>query len=252
MLEIILGFCLVCIVLATDPRSLTTLQPSTSSAVNESDYHGVAALSFMHYHLNTTISKDTSLSTNDQTRLMNKCTGTGMRDWVFQTSRCLHPRNLQALEVTCRDHHFPWTRAIPQACAANEICMDTGLAVEDAKAYCVSTRSFTKIRQSYGPLARSIEIPNPGAGTVSANAVLADWTRRMGMGGANPFKLDALGRGSSVAKKRILTESILKSEECVGCFSLRMQPLPRGTRFLRAGLAVNNAQEGYMFLVTIS
>lgn len=206
----------------------------------------------MHYHLNTTISNDTSLSTNDQTRLMNKCTGTGMRDWVFQTSRCLHPRNLQALEVTCHNRHFPWTRAIPQACAANDICMDTGLTVEDAKAYCVTTRSFTKIRQSYGPLTRSIEIPNPGAGTKSANAVLADWTRRMGMGGANPFKLDALERGSSVAKKLILTESILKSEECIGCFSLRMQPLPRGTQLLRASLAVNNAQEGYMFLVTIS
>lgn len=184
---------------------------------------------------------------------MNGCTATRMRGWVFSESHCSHHLNLQSVQVIC---HNPRDAQIEdqmsQSCGPNEVCADTGGSIAEGKAYCVDTRNFAAFPHSYRRETKTYSIPYlAGVGTISANALVSDSTRRS-VQVANTLKLEALQRRTEVARRVISAVSVIEEVHCERCFSIRMQPLPEGTDELRAIITVENAQPGYLFLVTVS
>ena len=139
-----------------------------------------------------------------------------------------------------------------QSCGPNEVCADTGRSIAEGKAYCVDTRNFAPFPYSYRRETKTYTIPYPaGAGTISANALVSDSTRRS-VQVANSLRLEALERRTEVARRVIGAMSVVDEVHCERCFSTRMQPLPEGTGDLRATMIIENPQPGYLFLVTVS
>lgn len=176
-----------------------------------------------------------------------------MHGWIFSESHCAHQLNLQSVRVICHNPRDAQIEAeMSQSCGPNEVCADTGRSIAELKAYCVDTRNFAKFPYSYRRESKTYTIPYPaGAGTISANALVSDSTRRSGQI-ANTLKLEALERRTEVARRVIGAMSVIDEEHCERCFSIRMQPLPEGTDDLRAIITIENPQPGYLFLVTIS
>lgn len=170
-----------------------------------------------------------------------------MRDWVFKTSSC-DRRNLQALIVVCHNPKDPMEdRLVPQSCRANELCVDTGLSIGGARAYCVNTQNFKMIPNSDRERkTRSIflEIPVNKPPFV-ANALLADQFRTSPFLGATSFDMAALERRDDVV-------FVLERARRLAEYNLRIQPLPQGTNLLRASVAVSGSPSAYLYLITIS
>jgi len=176
-----------------------------------------------------------------------------MRGWIFSESHCAYHLGLQSLQVVC---HNPNDAQIDdemsQSCGLDEVCVDTGLSIAEGKAYCVSARNFAKFPISHRRETKTYTIPYPaGAGTISANVLVSDSTRRLGQV-ANSLRLEALERRTEVARTVIRAMSVIDEVHCERCFSIRMQPLPEGINDLRATFNIENPQPGYLLLVTVS
>lgn len=222
-----------------------------TNPLNHSD-SDTAPLGFLHYHLNTT-STDSSLTRNEKSRLMNQCTATRMRGWTFSESHCAHHLNLQSVRVICQNPNDAQVEdEMSQSCGPNEVCADTGLTIAEGRAYCVATQNFAPFPYSYRRETKTYTIPYPAdAGTISANALVSDSTRRS-LQIAETLRLEALKRGTEIARRVIGAESVIGEVDCKRCFSTRMQPLPEGTDDSRAIMTIENPQPGYLFLVTVS
>lgn len=57
---------------------------------------------------------------------------------------------------------------------------------------------------------------------------------------------------AAVSRRKIGEDPVVDAVQCVGCFSLTLQPLPEWTIGLKATVELEDAKPGYMFLVTIS
>lgn len=223
--------------------AFATTKPSTQD--------NAAPLNFMHYHLETS-PNDTLITKRDPQRLMNRCTATGMRGWVFMDSYCDEIRNLQAVRVFCHD---PDDRQmhdlILQSCDSDEFCVNTGLSPIGGRAYCVNIQNYEKVRRVRGRQLKTVTIPNAGR-VQSANALLADGDRRHGLQDAYSFELDALQLTGDISKRVLSDTLVLKRVQCRGCSSLSMQQPPTRTDGFRASIDITHAEEGYVFLTTIS
>lgn len=227
-----------------------------SSFTNISSQNDAPTFSTLHYHLDTTFN-GSSLSKRDTARPQDQCTAGGMRGWTFTASTCEHARNLQAVRVFCRDpNDADHEDSALQSCALNELCIDTDGPTAGHKAYCVRFERYAKVPAVRGRHTTSVMRGIPaGAGVTQpfqANALISDFTRRHGLGGASPLKLEALELVSNVAKRAIFATRVLETAQCSHCFSVKIQPLPLGTDWLRATVEIVDAVEGYLYLTTIS
>lgn len=204
-----------------------------------------SGIKFFHYELDAS-NRTTSLAKRDTTRLMNQCTEYRKQGYVFHSSSC-NRHNLQALIVFCQDPHGGTERPISQSCGPNELCVDTGLSISGAKAYCVNTQNFRHIANlDRRTSATSLSLPVPTVDPpFAATALLADQYRRQPFIDASSFNLTALRQHDD-------TEDILGRRGHDHVYHLKMQPLPQGTNLLRAAVEVRGAEAGFLYLNTIS
>ena len=225
-----------------------------SLIANKSSPNDFSSFDFMHYHLNTALNSS-AVAVSDPQRLMNRCGS--LQGWVFTNSVCEHTKNLQAVRIFCHDPANQHEDSSLQHCELNEICIETGSSsIGVQRAYCVRIQRYSKISYRRGRHTTTVYLPGPAGRAVgqpmSANALLADFSKRFPYSGASLLKLEALELVSNVAKRAVLATVVLKSEECPRCSSIKMQPLPEGTDGLRATVVVEDAEEGYLFLTTIT
>ena len=191
---------------------------------------------------------------------MNLCNGIGMRGWTFATSECDHGRNFRGLTVRCHDPDDESTiRSDTQFCAPHELCVGTGIPYETAKAYCIDTHHFIPIpRSDQQRLVHSTELRIPGSSEpFAAHAMLVDQSRSQGLAGASMFELLALEQFEQQSSDRIFKrqgpkERITGYVSCIECWSIGMEPVSNRTNLLRASVAIQNRQAGYLYLITIS
>ena len=211
----------------------------------------------MTYHLDTS-SNGSSLAKRDESRVMNECTTPESKGKTFERSQCGRHGTLQAVLVFCHNPDDPESSDYDLvSCARNEFCINTGTSFAKARAYCVSTNVFREVQGSVERQVKTLTVFNPGAQVpglevVAANALLTDAKWKYGLRNANRFQLDAIGPPSDVAKRDLSTDVVKKEERCVACFTLRMEPLPKGTDILVATVNIRSHDDFYMFLITIS
>ena len=233
------------------------LQPNASLVTNTSSQNRFPAVNLMTYHLDTT-SNRSSLAKRDESRLMNECTTPESKGKTFERSQCGRHGTLQTVLVFCHNPDDPKSSDYDLvSCARNEFCINTGTSFAKARAYCVSTNVFRKVHGSVERQIKTLTIFNPGAQVpglevVAAAALLTDGKRKYGVSNANLFQLYAIGPPSDVATRDLSTDVVKKEERCVACFTLRMEPLPKGTDILVARVDIRSPDDFYIFLITIS
>lgn len=154
----------------------------------------------------------------------------------------------------CEKGHY--VHVIPHSCKSNELCVDTGNPARsgDAKAYCVSANDFFRVPSSEEQRVTGdfeLHIPS-NSKPFAADALLVDWARIHGLRGTDNFELsavwDIVPMSPGFAPRRVVLDSV----RCVGCYSLKLQPLSEDTNFLTATIDLRAAPAGCLYLITIS
>ena len=211
------------------------------------------ALRAMYYHLDTR-PNSTSLNKRDGARKMDECVGAEMRGKVYVCSRCRPAVSLQAAAVTCRSSRRPEEEVIStQRCAADEVCVETGIGDQLFSAYCVHTRRFAHF--SSVDTGRYWKLEVGGHRTVdahdyTANVLTADESR------TRRLQVDKL---STVAWTRWdgqgpeSRDQMLKVAHCQQCSRLIMQPVPLAANLLTFAASKRSPDpvSGYLYVVTI-
>lgn len=226
-----------------------------SLVLNTSHSNPPSGVHFMHYHLDTTASTPSSLTVSKRARarFMNQCTGTGRQRWAFTKSNCSRRQNLRNLILYCE--HQGYVKLIEQSCAAEELCIDTGNAAWDTKAYCVKMDDFFQVPASERQRVRAqfqANIPLHRSNALAANALLVDRSRTRGFSGVTSFGLAALGQRDPTEGEAEAGQAVLDSVDCVGCYELALKHLPDEASLLRVMLDIKGAEAGYLYLTTVS
>ena len=182
---------------------------------------------------------------------MKQCTGAHAGSRTFLYSRCNPNPNLRALLVYCE--RGPYVEIFRQSCAVNELCVDTGITLADALAYCASSNNFFRVPDSTSRRVTgdfelhisSINIPS------AAVAILVDDSRSCGMTGVDVFEFSALRETVPIGQGVVPRTVVLDSVRCSDCYNLALQPLSTEVSFLRARVDVRGAGSGLLYIITI-
>lgn len=233
-------------------RSSTVKSRTPTLSINGSQSN--PPFNVMHYHLDTAHSQSLSLNKRNRPRAMTRCPNSDARGFVFLRSNCIRNGNLRDLMMYCGDGHY--VHVIPQSCNHNELCVDTGNPARsgDAKAYCVSANNFFRIPSSVQQqVTGDFELYIPSnSKPFAAEALLVDWARIHGLRRTENFVLSAVWEIVPVSAGFAPRRVVLDSVHCVGCYSLKLQPLSEDTNFLTATVDLRAAPAGYLYLITIS
>ena len=224
-----------------------------SLSANVPAINGPAALRGMYYHLDTRLNS-TSLSKRDAAHKMDQCVGADMRGKVFVFSRCRPAVSLQAAAVTCRSVQRPKEEIVStQRCAADEICIETGIGDQLYSAYCVHTKHFAPFSSVDTGRYWNLDVGahmTVHAHDYTANVLTAD---ESGFRRLQVDKLDAVAWVSLIGHGPKSRDQMLKIARCQRCSRLIMQPIPLAANLLTvtASKRSPDSVSGYLYLVTI-
>ena len=141
---------------------------------------------------------------------------------------------------------------VDQSCNDSEICVNSGLNLQNARAYCVKTDLFVNFAS--GELTKmGYIVPETGSAShpTSAEALLVSQDRGQTVD-ANLLGLAAFGRSATTGPASSLRELPHGRKICKDCYAVDLEPIPSATKYIKAEVTAELEGSAFLYLVTLS